>query len=227
MPFSYVPCTTLFTERAWTLRCSVPGGGRIIVTNDAGDPVRSLGGNRGHSRQNCRGNPDEEALHFASCPSLLSTGIAQMRASDTTLMSRLCRLIVPPSGMILSLSPGGLNLRQDMAKRKKRAATSRSSRKKRTPVKRRTTAKRRRTARQRTAAMRRTTSKRRTTRGAKRRPDAKRRASAGRASAAKRRPPRKRGAARTPVAEQEVTTPEEIQGRSPPPENTIATDEAQ
>ena len=202
-----------------------PGGGRIIVTNDAGDPVRSLGGNRGHSRQNCRGNPDEEALHFASGPSLLFTQAA--KAVPVTRLPGSADSLFPPSGMILSLTAGGLNLRQDMAKRKKRAATSRSSRKKRTPVKRRTTAKRRRTARQRTAAMRRTTSKRRTTRGAKRRPDAKRRASAGRASAAKRRPPRKRGAARTPVAEQEVTTPEEIQGGSPPPENTIATDEAQ
>ena len=59
-----------------------------------------------------------------------------------------------------------------MAKRKKRAATSRSSRKKRTPVKRRAPAKRRTTAKRRAAAKRRTASKRRTV--AKRRTSAKR-----------------------------------------------------
>ena len=46
-----------------------------------------------------------------------------------------------------------------MAKRKKRAATSRSSRKKRAPLKRRTAAKRRKTAKRRTATKRRTSAK--------------------------------------------------------------------
>jgi hypothetical protein len=88
-----------------------------------------------------------------------------------------------------------------MAKRKKRAATSRSSRKKRAQVKRRTTLKRRSTA--------------------------KRRPSARRSSAAKRRPARKTRAPCSPVAVQVETTAEEIQGGSPPPEGTIATDEEQ
>ena len=65
-----------------------------------------------------------------------------------------------------------------MAKRKKLAAASRSSRKKRTPVKRRTAAKRRTTAKQRTATNRRT--------DAKRQSAAKRRTAPRRSNASKR-----------------------------------------
>ena len=67
--------------------------------------------------------------------------------------------------------------------------------------------------------------KRRTT--LKRRSTAKRRPSARRSSAAKRRPARKTRAPCSPVAVQVETTAEEIQGGSPPPEGTIATDEEQ
>ena len=105
-----------------------------------------------------------------------------------------------------------------MAKRKKRAATSRSARKKQAQVKRRTTPKGRTTAKRRTATKRRTSAKRRT--GATRLP------SAMPTSTAKRRQPRKGGAAHTPIAAQE-TIPEETHGGSPPPEDTLATDEVQ
>jgi hypothetical protein len=80
------------------------------------------------------------------------------------------------------------------------------------------------TPKRRSAAKRRTSTKRRTS--AKRRPAPKRRATARRVSAAKRKPPRKRGAAHTPIAPQE-TTPEDTMGGSPPPQDTVATDEAQ
>ena len=106
-----------------------------------------------------------------------------------------------------------------MAKRKKRAATSRSSRKKRKPLKRRTIAKQRKTAKRRATSKRRTTGKRRTS--AKSRPAAKRRP-----AATKRRPPQKRGVAQASIVREE-TKPDEMQGGSPPPEDTLATDEAQ
>jgi hypothetical protein len=104
-----------------------------------------------------------------------------------------------------------------MAKRKKRAATKRSNRKKRARVKRRTTLKQRTTVKRRTATKRRTTAKRRTA--------SNKRPSATRAATAKRKPPRKGGAAHTPIAPQQ-TTPEEVQGGSLLPEDTLATDEA-
>ena len=84
-----------------------------------------------------------------------------------------------------------------MAKRKKRAATSHSSRKKRRPVKRRTTAKQRKTAKRRATSKPRTTGKRRT--GAKARPAAKRRP-----AATKRRPPQKRGVTQPSIAREET-----------------------
>ena len=74
-----------------------------------------------------------------------------------------------------------------MAKRKKRAAASRSSRKKRAPLKRRTAAKRQTTANRRTATKRRTTAKRQSA--------TKRRSAPRRSSTSKRRhiDPRVRG----------------------------------
>jgi hypothetical protein len=48
--------------------------------SDSGDPVRSFGQGGGLCWQNCRGNPDEESLQFASGAGFLSTGIAKMRA---------------------------------------------------------------------------------------------------------------------------------------------------
>jgi hypothetical protein len=101
-----------------------------------------------------------------------------------------------------------------MAKRKKRATTSRSSLKKRKPTKRRATSKRR------------TTSKRPNATTAKRRAPTKRRPPAQRAGGPKRRMRQKGDAAPTSV-EQEQRTLEETQVGSPPPEDTIATDEQQ
>jgi hypothetical protein len=94
-----------------------------------------------------------------------------------------------------------------MAKRKKRAATSRSSRKKRKPVRQRTTSKQRKTAKRRATSKPRTTGKRRTSEKA--RPAAKRRP-----AATKRRPPQKRGVAQPSIAREE-TKPEHRHRKTP------------
>ena len=91
-------------------------------------------------------------------------------------------------------------------------------------AKRRTAAKRSGGTKGRPTSKRRTLGKRRTS--AKHRPAAKRRQTARRVAAAKPRTPGKRSESRTPIAREEGML-EERQSGSPPPGDTIATDENQ